>query len=76
MGARLAAPCSHPTNGAFPDPTPEENYARYFLPVMEADVLAEMRQAIEFHLEGLRADGQPIPRPTTVAATVVTTNAA
>jgi predicted RNase H-like HicB family nuclease len=42
----------------------------------EADVLEEMRQAIEFHLEGLRADGQPIPRPSTVAATVVTLNAA
>jgi predicted RNase H-like HicB family nuclease len=42
----------------------------------EADVLEEMRQAIEFHLEGLRADGQPIPHPSTVAATVVTLNAA
>jgi predicted RNase H-like HicB family nuclease len=42
----------------------------------EAEVLAEMRQAIEFHLEGLRADGQPIPRPSTVAAAVVTLNAA
>jgi predicted RNase H-like HicB family nuclease len=42
----------------------------------EADVLAEMRRAIEFHLEGLRADGQPIPHPATVAATVVTLNAA
>jgi predicted RNase H-like HicB family nuclease len=42
----------------------------------EAEVLAEMRRAIEFHLEGLRADGQPVPRPSTVAATVVTLNAA
>lgn len=41
----------------------------------EADVLEEMRQAIEFHLEGLRADGQPIPHPSTVAATVVSANA-
>jgi predicted RNase H-like HicB family nuclease len=39
----------------------------------EAAVLAEMRQAIEFHLEGLQADGQPIPRPSTVAAVVVRT---
>jgi predicted RNase H-like HicB family nuclease len=42
----------------------------------EAEVLEEMRQAIDFHLEGLRADGQPIPRPATVAAAVVTSNAA
>lgn len=42
----------------------------------EADVLEEMRQAIEFHLEGLRADGQPIPHPSTVAATVLTVSAA
>ena len=26
-----------------------------------------MKEAIEFHLEGLREDGQPIPRPTTTA---------
>jgi predicted RNase H-like HicB family nuclease len=42
----------------------------------EADVLAETRRAIELHLEGLLADGQPIPRPATVAATVVTLSAA
>jgi predicted RNase H-like HicB family nuclease len=42
----------------------------------EAAVLEEMRRAIEFHLEGLRADGQPIPRPSTVAAAVITLNAA
>lgn len=42
----------------------------------EADVLAEMRQAIEFHLDGLREDGQPIPRPSSVTATVVTLDAA
>jgi predicted RNase H-like HicB family nuclease len=42
----------------------------------EAEVLEEMRRAIEFHLDGLRADGQPIPRPSTVAAAVVTLNAA
>ena len=24
----------------------------------------EIREAIEFHLEGMREDGQPIPRPT------------
>jgi predicted RNase H-like HicB family nuclease len=27
------------------------------------DVEAEIRDAIEFHLEGLREDGQPIPAP-------------
>ncbi|MEX0783561.1 MAG: type II toxin-antitoxin system HicB family antitoxin [Dehalococcoidia bacterium] len=27
----------------------------------------EIREAIEFHLEGLREDGLPIPEPTTTA---------
>ncbi len=40
----------------------------------EAAVPEEMRRAIEFHLEGLQADGEPIPRPSTVAAVVVTTS--
>ena len=42
----------------------------------EDEVLAEMRQAIELHLAGLREDGQPIPHPSTVAATVITLDAA
>jgi predicted RNase H-like HicB family nuclease len=42
----------------------------------EAETLAQMRQAIEFHLAGLREDGQPIPHPSTVAATVITLDAA
>jgi predicted RNase H-like HicB family nuclease len=42
----------------------------------EADVIVEMKQAIEFHIEGLREDGLPIPHPSTVAATIVTTDAA
>jgi predicted RNase H-like HicB family nuclease len=42
----------------------------------EEAVLDEMRQAIEFHLAGLREDGQPIPHPSTVAATVITLDAA
>jgi predicted RNase H-like HicB family nuclease len=42
----------------------------------EADVIIEMKQAIEFHIEGLREDGLPIPHPATVSATVVTTDAA
>ena len=29
-----------------------------------------IREAIEFHLEGLRADGDPIPQPSTTAAVV------
>jgi len=29
------------------------------------EVLANIRGATEFHLEGLRADGLPIPEPTT-----------
>jgi len=42
----------------------------------EAEALGEMRQAIQFHLDGLKADGQPIPQPSTVAATVITLDAA
>ncbi len=42
----------------------------------EAEALNEMRKAIEFHLDGLREDGQPIPHPSTVAATVITLDAA
>ncbi len=40
------------------------------------ECLALMREAIAFHLEGLRAEGEPLPQPATVAATVVTTDAA
>lgn len=29
-----------------------------------------MREAIEFHLEGMRLNGEPIPEPTSTAATV------
>jgi predicted RNase H-like HicB family nuclease len=35
-----------------------------------AKTLSNMREAIEFHLEGLREDGEPIPEPQTVAAVV------
>jgi predicted RNase H-like HicB family nuclease len=42
----------------------------------EAETLDEMRKAIEFHLDGLREDGQPIPKPSTVAATVISLDAA
>jgi predicted RNase H-like HicB family nuclease len=42
----------------------------------EDAVLTEMRQAIKLHLAGLREDGQPIPAPSTVAATVITLDAA
>ena len=34
------------------------------------EVIAEMREAIEFHLEGLRRDGDPVPPPQTTAAQV------
>ncbi len=34
------------------------------------DVEANMREAIEFHLDGLREEGEPIPPPTTAAAFV------
>ena len=29
-----------------------------------------MREAIEFHLDGLREDGEPIPEPSTLAESV------
>jgi predicted RNase H-like HicB family nuclease len=31
-----------------------------------------IREAIEFHLEGMREDGDPIPEPTTIAKYVET----
>ena len=31
------------------------------------EVTAEIREAIEFHLEGMREDGLPIPKPSTRA---------
>jgi predicted RNase H-like HicB family nuclease len=34
------------------------------------EVKAEIRVAIEFHLDGLREDGLPIPRPTSVVESV------
>ena len=33
-------------------------------------------RATGFHLAGLREDGQPIPHPSTVAATIITLDAA
>lgn len=29
----------------------------------EASVVANMREAIEFHIDGLKADGLPVPAP-------------
>jgi len=34
------------------------------------DTDREMREAIAFHLDGLRADGLPLPTPKTIGATV------
>jgi predicted RNase H-like HicB family nuclease len=42
----------------------------------ESEVIADMKEAIAFHIEGMRQDGLPIPQPTTVAATVISTDAA
>jgi predicted RNase H-like HicB family nuclease len=52
---------------------PEGNYSAYVpdLPgcVAAAETLEEikrlMQEGIEFHLEGMREDGDPIPEPTT-----------
>jgi predicted RNase H-like HicB family nuclease len=30
-------------------------------------VEAEIREAVRFHIEGLKADGLPVPQPTTIA---------
>ena len=53
---------------------PGTNYSAYVpdLPgcVSTGDTLEELKQnikeAIEFHLEGMRADGDPIPEPATL----------
>ena len=34
------------------------------------EVKAEIREAIEFHLDGMREDGTPIPQPTSSAVYV------
>ena len=34
------------------------------------EVLALIREAIEFHLEGLRKDGQPVPTPSSSSEVV------
>lgn len=34
------------------------------------EVLALIREAIEFHIEGLRQDGQPVPPPSSTSAVV------
>ena len=34
------------------------------------EIEGNIREAIQFHLDGMRADGDPIPEPTTVTAYV------
>ena len=34
------------------------------------ETMRNMREAIEFHLEGMREDGEPIPAPTTTATVI------
>lgn len=36
------------------------------------EVAALIREAIDFHIEGLRADGEPVPPPTTICEYVET----
>jgi predicted RNase H-like HicB family nuclease len=38
--------------------------------VTREDVEAKIREAIEFHLDGLREEGQPVPPPHAVATYV------
>jgi predicted RNase H-like HicB family nuclease len=40
------------------------------------DAERQMLEAIAFHLEGLREQGEPVPAPTAVAAVMVTVPAA
>ena len=57
----------------FIERVPESNYCAYVpdLPgcvstgETRADVERNIRDAIEFHLEGLREDGDPVPEPGT-----------
>ena len=34
------------------------------------ELLDEIREAIEFHIEGMREDGEPVPEPQATAAVV------
>jgi predicted RNase H-like HicB family nuclease len=34
------------------------------------ELLEEIREAVEFHIEGMREDGEAIPEPQTIAAVV------
>ena len=40
------------------------------------EIMEQIREAIEFHIEGMREDGEPIPEPQTTAAVVDATVAA
>ena len=63
--------------------TPGSNYSAYVpdLPgcIATGDTIEEikrlMQEGIEFHLEGMRADGDPIPKPTSEVDYVVTSAA-
>jgi len=56
----------------------ENNYSAYVpdLPgcISVGDTLDEVqqmiREAIEFHIEGMRLDGDPVPEPTTLCAMI------
>ena len=36
-----------------------------------AEAEREIREAVEFHIEGMREDGTPVPEPTTIAEYVI-----
>ena len=54
------------------------NYAAYVpdLPgcvataIFREELLEEIREAIEFHIDGMREDGDPVPEPQATAAVV------
>lgn len=60
------------------EPTPDGGYGAWApdLPGCVAlgdspdEVTREMRDAIAFHLDGMRVDGQPVPAPSTTSVVV------
>ncbi|MFC3994455.1 type II toxin-antitoxin system HicB family antitoxin [Nocardiopsis sediminis] len=64
--------------GIIVEPTPDGGYGAWCPDLLGCvalgdtveETISEMRDAIQFHLDGMREEGLPIPVPTTVAASV------